>query len=329
MKEFSDSGELYNIRYQFYTHQHNRVKSYSLNEFTDENQLKVLEFQVRSTIALGQDASRLIEDGKLKFPDNEELFHLLQAWNDLKDFGTDDSTYFEDLKVATFELQAILTSLYLVKFEKDLDLGIKFLQTYIENINSLQKYNEIEVFLILIQLHYIKGNSKEATNVYRTLTSFPDFAKDDIIYQVIESWYISIQNGNDNINNAYYFYDEILSSSYEEEDVAGKVRNLNTLLALTLQLKHIPEAQEVSKLIQLLTEDGKLATSESENVFDRTGDVIANLVTLDRIVNNGENVLQLLEQLKKVNAEHELVKDEESKNAIFDSIVAKYQASSA
>ena len=132
MDAFSDSGELYTIRYQFYTNQYHKVKSYSLEEFSEENQLKVLEFQIRSTVALDQDASQLIEQGKTRFPDNEGFFQLLQAWNDLHDFGTDDSTYFEDLKQAKFELQAILTSLYLVKFAKDIDQSIKFLTDYID-----------------------------------------------------------------------------------------------------------------------------------------------------------------------------------------------------
>ena len=312
MDAFSDSGELYSIRYQFYTNQYHKVKSYSLEEFSEENQLKVLEFQIRSTVALDQDASQLIEQGKTRFPDNEEFFQLLQAWNDLHDFGTDDSTYFEDLKQAKFELQAILTSLYLVKFAKDIDQSIKFLTEYIEKLNNLQKYNEIEVFLILIQLYFIKGNFKQATGVFKVLNLFPDFSRDNIIYQIIESWYISIQNGSDNVNNSYSLYDEVLSNGYSDDDVKGKVHNLTVLLVLTLQLKHYPEAQEALDQISTLTSE-------------RNADLIANQITLDRLVNHGQGTKGLLAELKKVNPDHDLIKDEESKNEIFDSIVAKYQ----
>ncbi|KAI5970820.1 hypothetical protein CANMA_000108 [Candida margitis] len=312
MDAFSDSGELYTIRYQFYTNQYLKVKSYSLEEYSEENQLKVLEFQIRATVALDQDASQLIEQGKTRFPDNEEFFQLLQAWNDLHDFGTDDSTYFEDLKQAKFELQAILTSLYLVKFAKDIDQSINFLTTYIDNLNNLQKYNEIEVFLILIQLYFIKGSFKQATAIFKVLNSFPDFSRDNIIYQIIESWYISIQNGTDNVNNSYSLYDEVLSNSYSEDDIKGKVHNLTVLLVLTLQLKHYPEAQEVLDQISTLTNE-------------KNADLIANQITLDRLVNYGQGTDELLGELKKVNGEHELIKDEESKNEIFDTIVAKYQ----
>ncbi|CCG21966.1 Sec28 protein [Candida orthopsilosis Co 90-125] len=312
MDAFSDSGELYTIRYQFYTNQYHKVKSYSLEEFSEENQLKVFEFQIRSTVALDQDASQLIEQGKTRFPDNEEFFQLLQAWNDLHDFGTDDSTYFEDLKQAKFELQAILASLYLVKFAKDIDQSIKFLTDYIDKLNNLQKYNEIEVFLILIQLYFIKGNFKQATFIFKVLNSFPDFSRDNIIYQIIESWYISIQNGTDNVNNSYSLYDEVLSNSYSDDDNKGKVHNLTVLLVLTLQLKHYPEAQEVLDQISTLTDE-------------KNADLIANQITLDRLVNYGQETNGLLAELKKVNVEHELIKDEESKNEIFDAIVAKYQ----
>ncbi|CAK9441647.1 uncharacterized protein LODBEIA_P55150 [Lodderomyces beijingensis] len=321
MEAFSDSNELYTIRNQFYTYQHNKVKSYSLDEFSEENQLKVLEIQIRSTIALGQDASKLIEDGKIRFPDNEELFQLLQAWNDLKDFGTDDSTYFEDLKAAKFELQAILTSLYLKKFEKDIDQSIKFLTNYIDNVSSLQKYNEIEVFLILMQLYLLKGDFKEATAVFRNLNSFPDFAKDEIIYQMIESWYGIIKGGAENISNAYDFYDEILNTGYNEGDVKGKIRILNTQLVLTLQLDHIPEAQELLKQIQSLSKE-----IPDDEAKDLSGDILANEIALDRLTNQGKNSKSLLEQLKKANPEHELLKDEQQKNELFDSLVAKYKS---
>ena len=37
MDAFSDSGELYTIRNQFYTNQHNKVKAYSLDEFSPKS----------------------------------------------------------------------------------------------------------------------------------------------------------------------------------------------------------------------------------------------------------------------------------------------------
>ena len=309
MDAFSDSGELYTIRNQFYTNQHNKVKAYSLDEFSPENQLKVLEFQIRSTIALEQDASKMIEDGKTRFPENEPLFQLLSAWNDLKDFGVDDSTYFEDVKKASFELQAVLTALYLVKFDKDIDQAITFLSDYIDNVNSLAKYNELEPFLVLVQLYLIKGNLTGATKVLQNLNQFPESARDNIVYQVLESWILSVTGGSDNINNSYYFYDEILSSDFDQ-DIQGKFKILNVLFALTLQLKHFPEAQELLEQIKGL------------GVVD--ANFIANQITFDQLQNDGANTAELLNELKRLDASHELLKEQDLKTSIFDDIVTKY-----
>lgn len=310
MNVFSDSGELYTIRNQFYTSQHHKVVSYSLELFSTETQLKVLEIQCRSLVALGQDASTLIEKGKLLFPDNVELFLVLQAWNDLKSFGTDESTYFDDVKEAEFELQAVLTALYLVKFHKDIDQAISILVKYTNGSSNL---NELEPYLILVQLYLIKENFTEASKIYRAFQSFPDSARDNIIYHVLESWILSIKGESDNINNSYYFYDELLSSDFED-DPQGKFRILNVLFVMTLQLKHYPEAKE------LLTQVAALGYKGNND------DLLANQVTYDYLTNNGENVEALLADLQAANSEHQLLTDLKEKNAKFDDIVARYQA---
>lgn len=312
MNVFSDSGELYTIRNQFYTSQHHKVVSYSLDLFSPENQLKVLEFQVRSSVALSKDASQLIESGKLSFPDNDELFDVLQAWNDLKTFGTDESTYFDDIQEAEFELQAVLTALYLVKFQKDIDQAIALLVTYTNNSNN--NLHELEPYLILVQLHLIKENFSEANKIYENFKKFPDHARDSIIFQVLESWILSIKGESDNISNAYYFYDELLSADFED-DPQGKFRILSVLFVLTLQLNHYPEAKEL--LNQLVALDYKGIGN---------ADFIANQITFDYLTNNGDNVGTLLKELYNTEANHQLLVDLKEKNDNFSEIVAKYQS---
>ena len=80
--------------------------------------------------------------------------------------------------------------------------------------------------------------------------------------------------GSDNINNSYYFYDEILSSDFDQ-DIQGKFKILNVLFALTLQLKHFPEAQELLEQIKGL------------GVVD--ANFIANQITFDQLQNDGAN----------------------------------------
>jgi coatomer protein complex subunit epsilon len=311
MDSFTDSGELYTIRNQFYTNQHAKVRAYDLGLFSPENQLKVLEYQIRSSIALGEDASELIVSGRSKFPDNESFFQLLSAWDDLKSFGTDDSTYFDDIDVAEFELQAVLTTIYLVKFGKDIDQAIKFMTSYIDNTNALAKYNELEPFLVLVQLHLIQGNLTAANKIFASLGKFPDSTRDSIIYQVLESWLLSVKGETENINNSYYFYDELLSSDFDN-DSQGKLKILNILFVLTLQLKHIPEAQELYTQIKALEEKPN-------------GDFIANLVTYDYMINGGKNVNELIDELKSHDPEHEFLSDWQEKNDRFDEIVVKFK----
>ncbi|PSK34656.1 hypothetical protein C7M61_005016 [Candidozyma pseudohaemuli] len=312
MDEFSDSGELYTIRNQFFTSQHHKVVSYSLDSFAHENKLRVLEFQVRSSVALSQDASQLIDQGKLIFPELTHVFDVLQAWNDLMTFGIDESTYFDDVVDAEFELQASLTALYYVKFKKDIPLAIQLLVKYTNyNTNNVK---ELEPYLILVQLYLIKENFSDADKIYKSFQNFPPQARDNIIYQVLESWILSIKGESDNISNSYYFYDEMLSSDFDD-DPQGKFRILNVLLVMTLQLKHFPEAKELLNQIIALNYKG------NEN-----DDFIANQVTFDYLTNGGANVSALLQRLKEANAEHQLLTDLDDKNAKFDEIVNKYLA---
>ncbi|KAK6462895.1 hypothetical protein DFJ63DRAFT_98814, partial [Scheffersomyces coipomensis] len=281
-------------------------------QFSEENQLKVLEYQIRSLIALEEDASQLIVNGKSQFPGNEQFFQVLGAWDDLKSFGVDDSPYFEDVKTAEFELQAILTAIYLVKLKKDIDQAIVLLTTYIDSgVSSTIKYNELEPILILIQLYLIKGNFLAANKLFLNFKNYPDSARDNIIYHVLESWLLSIKGESDNISNAYYFYDELLSSDFDE-DSQGKAKILNVLFVLTLQLKHYPEAQEISGQIKAL--NGK-----------SNADFVANSIIFDYLVNSGDNVEQLLTDLKVQDGEHPLLVDLEEKNQLFDEIVLKYK----
>lgn len=308
--DFGDSGELYTIRNQFYTGQNSKVLEYSLDQFSDEYQLKVLEFQVRSTIAVGKDGSKLIDEGKSKFPDNEPLFLLLSAWNDLHSFGTDDSTYFEDVKVPSFELQAILTAFYLVKFMKDITGAINLLVKYIDDSNML-KMNELEPYLILAQLYLVEGNFSAANKLFNNFKNFPDSSRDDIIYHVLESWIMSIKGETDNINNSYYFYDEILSNDFEN-DPTGKLRALNILFVLTIKLKHYPEANEILEQINALE-------------AKPSDDLLANQITLNYLLGKSEDNADLLKSLKSINPDHQFIIDHNDKLNKFKEIIQKYK----
>ncbi|EGW31904.1 uncharacterized protein SPAPADRAFT_61007 [Spathaspora passalidarum NRRL Y-27907] len=308
MDEFNDSSELYTIRNQFYSNQHNAVISYSLDQFSSQYQLKVLEFQIRSTVALGQDASELIDHGKVLFPEEEELFQLLSAHNDLQSFGTDSSTYFQDVKQGKFELQTVLTAIYLVKYEQDVNQAVSILNEY---INS-DRYNigELEPFLILMNLYLYLGKIDQAAKLFEHLKIFPSFIRDSIIYHTFEAWYLAVKGESDNINNSYYFYDELLNLDYENDPI-GKQKILTALFALTLQMRHLPEAQELLNQIRQL------------NVT--SGDFIANEICYNYLTGSNDT-RELLQQLYQIEPNHQLLQDFAEKTKVFDEIVGKYTA---
>lgn len=308
--DFGDSGELYTIRNQFYTGQFTKVKQYVLDQFNEENQLKVLELQVRSAISLGQDASKIIDDGKNRFPDNDPLFQLMSAWNDLNSFGTDNSPYFEDMKVPEFELQAILTTYYLIRYVKDIDQAITFLNNYIEG-STMLKINELEPYLILIQLYLVKGNFAQANKIFNMFKNFPDSARDDIIYHVLESWILSIKGESDNINNSFFFYDELLSNDFENDEMS-KFNILNVLFTLTIQLKHYPEAAEIYQQMLLL--------KVKEN-----DDFIANQITLNYLTDKANENPELITKLTNLNPDHHYIVEHNDKLNKFNEIVTKYK----
>ena len=161
-----------------------------------------------------------------------------------------------------------------------------------DSTNTLNKYNEIEPFLILIQLHLVKGNFAAANKIFVNFANFPDSSRDNIIYQVMESWIEAIKGESDNINRSYSLYDELLSSDFDD-DPQGKFKLLNVLFVLTIQLKHYPEAQEL--LLQIK------ALNQKPNA-----DFIANQITFDYLVNGGANVDGLLNELKSLDITHPL-----------------------
>lgn len=309
MDAFSDSGELFTIRNQFFTNQYQKVKSYSLGHFSEENRLRVLIYQVRAFVATKEDASILIDEAREKFPDNEELFQLLSAWNDLQTFGTDDSTYFDDIQEAQFEQQAVLTAIYLVKFKSDIDSAIKILDTYVNNHGS--RIDEVEPFLVLSQLYLIEGKFSAASKILNDLSKLSESSRDSIIYQIIDSWISSLKGGTENISNAYYFYDEILSADFDLYP-QEKSKILTILFAFTLQLKHYPEALDILAQIKDLGED------------NLTSDLVANEISFDYLVNEGLNIDSLLGKLEKLDASHPLLIDFEEKESLFNDIANKY-----
>lgn len=311
MDPYSDSGELYNIRNQFFTNQFHAVKDVEIAQLSSESQLKALEFVIRLMVALGEDALELINDARIQFPDDSSFFDLLAAWNDFIALGDESLAYFENLQSALFELQAVLLGHYWTR-KGDTAKAIALITQYIDSSKAYLRYNELEVFLILVQLHFAAGSFTAAALVFAKIAKFPSSARDNILYQLLESWTLSIKGGSENLNNSYFFYDELATQDFTK-DIDARFRILNTLFVLTVQLKHYPEAHEMLKQIEELP-------------VAPNADFIANRIAFDYAVNEGENVADLLLELQSVDPNHRFLLDHEEKWTKFDSIVEKYSA---
>ncbi|GEQ66653.1 hypothetical protein JCM33374_g316 [Metschnikowia sp. JCM 33374] len=309
MADFAD--DLFSIRKQFYTGQHSKVVEHDYEQFSEETQLKALEFQIRSKVELSQDAKALIAQGVNSFPAHEDVFEALTAWSDLITGGTGNSSYFEGCEEAQFELQAVLTARYLVKYRKDVDSAIAHLVRFTGRAS--ENVLELEPYLLLVQLYLFKENLTEASKVYKKFETFPSSARDDIVYDILESWVNSVRGQSDNINDAHYFYDELLTRGFDH-DTQGKFRILTVLFVFSLQLKHHPEAQEVLDQISAMDYNGV-----------GKADLIANQITYEYLTNGGDEVLALLKELVATDPEHPLLADLKEKNDRFDAIVEKYQ----
>ncbi|KAK7677975.1 hypothetical protein QCA50_019057 [Cerrena zonata] len=124
---------------------------------------------------------------------------------------------------------------------------------------------------------------------------------------------LKIYNHINTIANLYHTHQ--YTTKMDAFSDSGHFKILNVLFVLTLKLKHYPEAKELIQSINAL------------NLKTPNGDFIANQITLDYLDNDGANVDKLLEELKTVEPEHQLIVDLNEKNDAFDEIVGKYKVS--
>lgn len=311
MDAYGDSGELYNVRNQFYTYRYRLVREIDPAAFSAETRLKALEFKIRLMHALGEDALDIIASSRNEYPDDASLFQVLDAWNALAVLGADTLAYFDALAEPQFELEAVLLAHYYARYRGEPATAIEKLTQYIETTKAYTKYNELEVFLTLAQLHLAHGSQNAAFQVFERVKKFPKFATDNILYQILEAWVLAIRGGSDRLKNSYSFFDELLEQDFDA-DAEAKFRALNALFVLSIQLKRYPEAQQV--LAQIL-----------ESPVAATGDSIANRIAFDYTVNNGSGVGELMAELEKVEPTHAMLLDYREKSAKFDAIVEKFK----
>ncbi|ODV94341.1 hypothetical protein PACTADRAFT_51199 [Pachysolen tannophilus NRRL Y-2460] len=295
MDPFSDSGELYQIRKQFFSGQYLKATDHQLDSFSEPAVPKVREYILRSHLILGNYEE--VETGIQNIEDTDvsksfELYTLFVKSNEkepIEEFDDFLTNVTSDSEVIT-----VLGSIYLARTGR-IDEALKLLEKNSAN-------NSMECISIQIQLRILTNRLDLAL---KDISNFSKIAQDDIVFNLTESW-VNLLKGGSAYQSSFYFYEEISQSN-------TSLKNLICLLILNLQLHHLPESAEVIEQLKTINE------ADVTN-----GDLLANQITYYVLNGEFEKVDELREELITQNSEHPYIVDYNEKVALFDDIVAKY-----
>ncbi|ESW97809.1 hypothetical protein KL918_003189 [Ogataea parapolymorpha] len=299
MDPFSDSGELYQLRQQFYAARYNDLANANLEDLifsNEENKYRAYQLQIRSLLALGKYDNATSEIAKVSV--DEPLaseFEALQAYIEFLKNGKTKSEDLESLVSSHSDNETInlLGGLYYVTLE-DFDSAISLL-------SSSQGFENIS---LLVYVHLLLNKNKEAAKI---LSNFSQISQDNVVFTLSQSWYDLI-NFDESLKSAYYFYDEFSSN----ENTAS-TKNLLCLFISNMKLLHFPEAQDVLN---------KIAELGDEGVKEWNTDLLINRIAFEIL--QGNEYTELLAELKKTSPTCGYLEDLKEKNQVFDSIVEKY-----
>ncbi|ODQ78477.1 hypothetical protein BABINDRAFT_162690 [Babjeviella inositovora NRRL Y-12698] len=298
MDPFSDSGELYAIRQQFFAGQYSAVAELSLDEFSEPYYAAAKQYITRSQIALGDFKTAL---ATLQTED-DLTSETLSAYIQYLQGNTAGGAKLEQLIAAhqDTEIVQIIGAIYLVKANADVDGAITLLSTSTESPS-------MESILLLLQLRILNHQLPLAA---KELQQIKKLAQDSIIIQLAEALVNLSLGGEAELQQAYYFFEEISSQWLS-------FSNLLSLLAVNLQMNRLPESEETIKQLQLLLDTVEGAPR---------ADFIANQITYALLTEAEDaRVEELRAELALVDPQHPYLVDYAAKNLLFDDIVAKYE----
>ncbi|KAG7748141.1 hypothetical protein KL912_002818 [Ogataea haglerorum] len=299
MDPLSDSGELYQLKQQFYAAKYNDLASANLEDLifsNEENKYRAYQLQIKSLLALGKYDEAASEIAKVSV--DEPLASEFKALQAYTDFLKNGKTKLEDLETLVSsnsdnETINLLGGLYYVTLE-DFDSAISLL-------SSSQGFENIS---LLVYAHLLLNKTKEAAKI---LSNFSQISQDSVVFTLSQSWYDLI-GFDESLKSAYYFYDELSSN---ENTVSTK--NLLCLFISNMKLLHLPEAQDVLN---------KIAELGDEGVKDWKTHLLINRISFEIL--QGNEYKELLAELKRIDPTCGYLEDLKEKNQTFDSIVEKY-----
>ncbi|CDK28077.1 unnamed protein product [Kuraishia capsulata CBS 1993] len=300
MDPFSDTGDLYQIKQQFFCGQYDLVVKHGLDSFSAESHYKATEYVVRSHFALESidDALKIIKEDETEGEDAEKLKFLAKYATYLKSRtggeSSDIDEYIENF--ANLEIVAVLGSVYLINLGK--------LNQALELLSGIEA--SLETIALTVQIRILTGKLELAQ---KELSYAKKWAQDDIVFNFAEAWANLSVGSLNNLQSAFYFFEEIAQGN-------TSFKGLVSLLGLNLQLHHFVESKEVLNQLEQLAQ-----TSQTEESL--AGDYLANKVSYDAITGEAD-FEQTVTELREVAPSHQFVVDYDDKLATFDGIVAKY-----
>lgn len=309
MSSCGGDGETSEIKKKFYTFQFKSLEECSILDFTDQSKKRVAIYQIRAYIQQNKDVESLLSKHQKLL--GKKLSKILREFLLVSQNG-DKSEYFESLQQTNTDLECILKSIYLVIHRDKISEAVELLKTRIESQQIDPDDFGFEIFLILVQLYIVQGNVEGAREVFHRLKKEFEEYSEDIVYQMIEAWTLLTDGGMRNLKNAFYFYDEIHSTSFEKNNPKFNFMILNQIFALNIQMKNFTDAQEILDQID-----------QEKYQNEINGDFLANKVSFNMI--NNINYDEIITKIRNLDPKHQFLQDYDEKNDRFDKIVQKYK----
>ncbi|KAL7799026.1 coatomer subunit epsilon [Trichoderma ceciliae] len=290
MDPYSAEGELINIHTHFYQSQYQEVIDFDTSSFSPENALPVRVLQLRARLALGQAEDVLAGLQGENVPDLEAVGALAEYT-----LGNTDSALKTIEKLASSAADNVTVQV----------VGGTVLQAAGKSEEALallsQHQGSLDAVALIVQIHLQQNRTDLAL---KEVASARRWAQDSLLANLAEAW-LGVRVGGEKYQQAFYVYEELAQGSS-----TFSVQSLVAQAVCEIHLGRLEEAQ--SALEQAIQKDPTNAEG------------IANLLVLNSI--SGNNTDELLESLKKMNPNHQLLVDLEEKSNLFDKAAAKYSA---
>ncbi|KAL7918799.1 coatomer subunit epsilon [Trichoderma austrokoningii] len=290
MDPYSAEGELINIHTHFYQSQYQEVIDFDTSSFSAENELPVRVLKLRARIALGQAEDVVADVAGEAVPDLEAVSALAEYT-----LGQTDSALKTIEKLASSAADNVTVQV----------VGGTVLQAAGKSEEALallsQHQGSLDAVALIVQIHLQQNRTDLAL---KEVTAARRWAQDSLLVNLAEAW-VGVRVGGERYQQAFYVYEELAQGSS-----TFSVPSLISQAVCEIHLGRLEEAQ--SALEQAIQKDPKNAEG------------IANLLVLKSI--SGNNTDELVESLKQVNPNHQLLLDLEEKSSLFDKAAAKYSA---